>query len=82
MADKPTRNTKAQYTTALDRVRYVYDAGDNRKGQSTQPGAIANEIIRCAVKVKEDGEFLKVATKVTEYWYYMEDFERHGGNED
>jgi len=81
-AKKPTRNTTAQYTAKEPRVRYIYDAGDNRRAMSRQPKAVADEIIRVAVNVVENGELLEV-TQVSGHWnaYYLEDFEKSGGED-
>ena len=56
---KPTRNTQAQYAAKEQTVRYVYDAGDDRRAVSRQPKEVADEIIRVAVKIEEDGEQLR-----------------------
>lgn len=77
MAKKPTRNTTAQYRAKPEKVRYIYDAGDNRKGMSLQPAPVANEIIRVAVSVEEGGEYLNIRmVGGQEYSYFLDDFEK------
>ena len=73
---KVTRNTRAEYKAKGQTVRYIYDAGDNRRGMAHQVGAIADDIIHSAVTVTEDGELLEVKTKVSTFWYYLEDFDK------
>ncbi|MBO7673637.1 MAG: hypothetical protein J6S63_01350 [Atopobiaceae bacterium] len=82
-AKKPTRNTTAQYTAKTPTVRYLYDAGDDRRGLSRQPAIVANEIIRVAIRVEEDGEHLNV-WQVNGSWagYFLADFDKAGGDEE
>ena len=80
---KPTRNTQAQYAAKEQTVRYVYDAGDDRRAVSRQPKEVADEIIRVAVKIEEDGEMLNV-WQVSGMWlgYWLADFDKTEPNDE
>ena len=74
---KPTRNTTAQYKAKVPKVRYIYDAGDNRFGMSYQPKVIADEIIRVAVRLEEEGEYLDIwQVNGSWYRYYLSEFDK------
>lgn len=74
---KPTRNTTAQYTAKENMIRYIYDAGDNRFGLARQPKMIADELIRTAITLEEDGDYLTITLKNgTSYKYFLSELDK------